>query len=91
VRLPSSQKRDRLASHVNIGTSVLEEHALSFSGMKSYLKYTGGYFNQAMMTIFGHMEKEHRKVEKLNEGLHNLCFKFSRQVMQSIRVRGWSR
>jgi hypothetical protein len=64
---------------------------LSFSGMKSYLKYTGGYFNKVLRAIFGHMEKEHRKVEKLNEGLHNLCFQFSRQVMQSRRVRRWVR
>ena len=67
---------------------MLEEHASSFSGMKSYLKYSGGYSNQVMRTIFGHTEKEHRKVEKLNEGLHNLCFQFSRKVMQSRRVRG---
>lgn len=60
---------------------MLEEHALSFSEMKSYLIYTGDYSNHVMSTIFGHMEKEHRKVEKLNEGLHNLCFQFSRKVM----------
>jgi hypothetical protein len=44
----------------------MEELALSFSGMKSYeyLKYTGGYFNQVMRTIFEHMQKEHRKVGK---------------------------
>jgi hypothetical protein len=47
-----------VASHVYIRTSVLEEHALSFAGMKSYLKCTGGYFNQVMTTVFGHMEKE---------------------------------
>jgi hypothetical protein len=48
-----------VASHVYIGASVLEEHGLSFAGMKSYIKCTGGYFNQVIRTIFGHTEKEH--------------------------------